>query len=252
MARKRRVERKLDEPPPFDAADFLRKEVSDAKLTFVTFTIALMFTAASIGAYHAVGGALAILIGFAGLPALKFLYPLFRIDLNKLFPPKEGKKTEEEEKLEKRGRSMRMVSQFFTYFFTWLAIFVVALNPPFADVSGPAIKGLKATQSKDVWHLTDGTPPTIKVNKSGVITIVVRLVDPSGIKDSSVMFHDKSMPTDPGKMMTMTGGSGSEKEYSYLLPPLSQGESIRFYITSQDSQVQSRSATTPEFRVIVA
>ena len=249
MARKRRLERKLDEPPPFDAADFLRKEVSDAKLTFVTFTIALIFTAASIGVYHVAGGALAILIGFAGLPALKFLYPLFRIDLNRLFPPKEGKKTEEEEKLEKRGRSMRQVSQYFTYFFTWLAIFVVALNPPFADVSGPAIKGLKATQPSMQWNLTDGSPPTIKVTKAGSITIVVRLVDPSGIKDSSVTFHDKSLPSNP-EFMKLAGGSGSEKDYS-VTRTLSQGESIVFYITSQDMQAQGRSARTPDFKVIV-
>lgn len=244
MARKRRLERKVDQPPEFDAADFLRKEVSDAKLTFMTFIIALLFTAGSIAAYHAGGAAVGILLGFVGVIALPYLYPVFRVDLNELFPPKEGKLDEDEQKLERRGRTMRLVSQRFTFFFTWLAIFVIALNPPFADVSGPAITGLKATDGMNTWLLGQKEPGVITVNKTGPVSVVARLVDPSGIKDSSVKFYDKSAPGTPADM-TLVGGSGTEKDYSVSVRLDQIGQTIRFYIVSQDSQ--GRSAQTPDF-----
>jgi hypothetical protein len=234
VARKRRIERRLDEPPEFDAADFLRKEISDAKLTFVTFIIAILFTAGSIGLYHAGLAAVGILLGFAGVIALPFFYQFFKVDLDALFPPKEGKLDEEEQKQEKRGRTMRMVGQRFTFFFTWLAIFVIALNPPFADVSGPAVVGLHATGSGGPWNLSAGDPPVIRISAEGSFLLHAKLVDPAGIKDDSVMFYDKASPDKPVQMKPASASGGVEE---FTVPvTLSKGETRTFWIVSQDSQ----------------
>jgi hypothetical protein len=247
VARKRRVEVRLGEPPPFDKEDFLRKEISDAKLTFVTFLIALGFTTGSIGIYHAGSAGLAILLGFIGIPALPFLHRVLGFDLDRLFPLKEGKREEEEVKAEKRGRSMRMLGQWFTFFFTWLSIFVIALNPPFADVSGPALNDVLAREGKDTFPRDPASPSVIRVNRSGSFSIVVTLTDPSGIVDSSVRFNDLGNT----KSVTMIPGAGiaTHREYSTLVSLSGSGDSIRFTISSADTQ--GRSSTSTSFVITV-
>ena len=154
MARKRKVR---EEPPfkipEFDREEFERKEIRDAKLTLTTFFYAFviaMFTYA-VGLYDV---RLAVLIGFLAIYSLKYLFPLA------------GFNTGEMEKKTWAGMGA-------LFLFTWLAIWILLVNPPATDFSRPEIEKI------EVWEEENGTwaPHEGPVYDGDDIMVAARVLD---------------------------------------------------------------------------
>jgi len=151
MAKKRRKSDKEEEeeyefaPPEFDEKDFLRKELADTRAVVFTvvYAIALGVVAGALSAAdHAFVGP-SFLIAIGGLLSLPYVYRLVKVD-TKVF--------------QKRN----WLGNVGTFFFTFLAIWILLLNQPFADLARPTVNNFT------VWVEKPGNLTAIdyKVNKA--------------------------------------------------------------------------------------
>ncbi|MEM0342969.1 MAG: hypothetical protein QXJ32_01260 [Thermoplasmata archaeon] len=130
MAKKRKKEKKEEEyeftPPDFDEKEFLMKELKDTKVALATVGFAIL-AGAIAGVISMVSRALvgaAFLVAIAGIFSLRYYYKLLKIDIT-AFTKK------------------NWVGNVATYFFTFLAIWVLLLNAPFSDLADPSIDSIE-------------------------------------------------------------------------------------------------------------
>ncbi len=136
MARKKRKKEETYEfkVPQFDEAGFMRKEIEGAKAALVTIAYAFIVGLASYSLSLLGVGYLAVLVGFAALYGLKYVYPALNLDVAKF-----DRKT--------------WVGNGAVFLFAWLAFWVLLLNPPFLDISPPVVQ--------KVEFMPQGNPPEL-------------------------------------------------------------------------------------------
>ncbi|MGQ0797099.1 MAG: hypothetical protein ACT4OI_04435, partial [Methanobacteriota archaeon] len=125
MARRKR---KDEEPgwaaPEFDEVEFMRKEISSARMAVFVVAWAVVGALFSFGAtvvgLHPLG---AFLIGLFMFGGLYFVFPLVGVSV---------------ETFKRRD----WFGQGGTYFFSWLAFWILLLNQPIADFTAPTIHGI--------------------------------------------------------------------------------------------------------------
>jgi hypothetical protein len=121
MAKKRRKEEEEEfQLPEFSEADFLRKEITSAKMILL---VALLAIVAAVISYFLTLAGIVVVAFFAGLAVvllLKYIPKMFGVDTKKL------------ERKDWFGYGS-------TYFFAWLAIWVLVMNVPFSDVTPPGL-----------------------------------------------------------------------------------------------------------------
>lgn len=138
MAKKRKKDKEPQEdyqfvPPDFDEKEFLRKEMRDIRTALLTIVFAVVFGAvAGIIAIASPDFALVgLIIVIAGMVALPTIYRFLRVDTSAF-------------------QKKNWAGNFGTFFFTFLAIWVMLMNPPFADHAKPTIEEIV------VWIDADG------------------------------------------------------------------------------------------------
>jgi len=159
MAKKRRKEEDKEfEFPEFNEEEFLRKEITGTKVMILTIILAI---AAAIVSYFLTLAGVVIVAFFAGLAfvfLLKYFVRIFNIDIGK-FERKDW------------------LSHGFTFFFAWLAIWVLLLNVPFSDVTQPNLSVF--VEGNEV----PGHDSTVFVNNTAsTVTVTVKATDNAGIK----------------------------------------------------------------------
>jgi hypothetical protein len=127
MAKKRKKDKEEKEeyefvPPDFDEKEFLLKELRDTKTVLITVGYAALFGIAAglISNYDeslALAG-LALVLG--GLLSLRYFYPLVKIDASEF-------------------QRKNWAGNIAWFFFTFLAVWVLTFNYPFADHASPNI-----------------------------------------------------------------------------------------------------------------
>ncbi len=121
MARKKRKEEEEEfSLPEFNEEEFLRKEITGAKVMIVILLLAIIAATVS---YLLTRAGVVIVAFFAGLAViflLKYFLRFFNVDTSKF------------ERKDWLGHG-------FTFFFAWLAIWVLVMNVPFADVTSPSL-----------------------------------------------------------------------------------------------------------------
>ena len=129
MAKKRRKDRDKEEeeeyefrPPEFEEEEFLKKEMADTWAIIVTvlYAIALAVVAWAMTLASRDLAGPAFLVAVAGAIALKWLYPLFKVNT-------------------KGFQKRNWAGNIGTFFFTFLAIWILLLNQPFADFAKPTV-----------------------------------------------------------------------------------------------------------------
>lgn len=130
MAKKRKKDKAEKEeyefrPPDFDEKEFLRKELSDTKTMIWTVAYACVFglVAGVLMLANTDLLGVAFMIGIAGIISLRYFYPLIKVD-TKAFQKK------------------NWLGNIATFFFTFLAIWVLVLNVPFTDHAKPGIENI--------------------------------------------------------------------------------------------------------------
>jgi len=178
MAKKRRKEEEEEfQLPEFNETEFLRKEITSAKMILL---VALLAIVAAVISYFLTLAGIVVVAFFAGLALvllLKYIPEMFGVDTSKL------------ERKDWFGYGS-------TYFFAWLAIWVLVMNVPFSDVTPPGlfvyVNGVSATPTVDV-----------SINGRNWALITAKATDNAGI--SRVLIQTNEMAQ---AAMTLDGGSG--------------------------------------------
>jgi hypothetical protein len=160
---KRRKEKDEDEDKPFklpkfDEQAYLKRERINIKATFIAFLFGILMAFVCFGFWALMGSSsglrwpLVLLVCVANAAFIKYLFLRVNLDLTD-FTKKNWFVT------------------YAVYFFTWLLIFIVLVNPPFYDDEAPLI---------DVVALPGVQEP------GGNITIVAKITDNSGINTDDI------------------------------------------------------------------
>lgn len=164
MAKKRKPDEEEEFGfPDFDEAAYLRKEVELAKASFVSIALAIALAvvlwAITLDGLAIVAFFLGLLVTF-GLRWIFLHLPWPKIDLAKF-------------------ERNNWLGQGATFLFTWLAVWILLLNVPFADVTPPVItgvtvNGIAAPDGGSVSGLTANKNVTINATilENGVLTDV--------------------------------------------------------------------------------
>ena len=164
MAKKRREkteEEELDfKLPKFDEEKFLKKERRNIKTLFISFILGFVLSLISFGFWALLTGSeirwyLVLLVGLFGAPWLKYLYINLNIDLTDF-----GRKG--------------WFGPYATYFFTWLIVIILLVNPPFYDEESPMIEIITLPGMQEM---------------GGTVDIVAHVLDNVDVNEESLEFN---------------------------------------------------------------
>ena len=138
MAKKRKKQEELKaekdyKPPKFDKEEYMRTEINVAKGTIYAAFIAVPMAAVAMFTLPVGGAGGGLLIGLAGISLMWLLLPILKVDI-------------------KSFKVTHWLGAISTYFFLFLAIWVMLCNPPFNDFASPAITNLEVSWDGGDWE----------------------------------------------------------------------------------------------------
>jgi len=163
MAKKRRERTDEEEinfkMPKFNEEEFLKKERRNIKTLFLSFLFGFIISVISFGFWilleeSSFRGALILLLGIFNASWLRYLFFRLNIDLTDF-----GRKG--------------WFGSYATYFFTWLIMLIILINPPFYDNEAPHIEVVALPGMQE---------------SGGTVNIVAHIVDNVGIKKQGISF----------------------------------------------------------------
>lgn len=163
MAKKRKEkteEEELDfKLPKFDEEKFLNKERRNIKTLFISFIIGLVIALISFGFWSLLSDSifrweLILLLGVFSAPWLKYIFLKLEIDLTEF-----GRKG--------------WFGSYAIYFFTWLVILIVLVNPPFYDDESPHIEVVLLPEIQEL---------------GGTVNVVAHIIDNVGVEKNGISF----------------------------------------------------------------
>ena len=146
--------------PEFDEVKFMRTEMKAARATIAVVLWTLPAAGLSYGLTLAGIAVVAFFTGIGMLFLLKWVLPILRID------------TSAYKRKDWLGHGV-------TFFFSWLAFWILLLNPPFADLTSPVILGVSSPNfgSTACWgSLNITTPRSITLNVTASDNVAVSAV----------------------------------------------------------------------------
>jgi len=239
MAKKRKKEKVEEEeyefrPPEFSEKEFLQQELRNTRIALYTIGYAgLMGVVAglvSMVSRDLLG--VAFLLVILGIFSLKWVYPLLKVDV-------------------KSFTKRNWAGNIGTYFFTFLAVWVLMLNAPFSDNSKPSIDkvvvwverpqgaGTNLTGVEYEWISTQGVygwvtlwdeelSTLIHANESYTINITARITDNGPLKSVRISLGTALDYTD------MEAIGDNRYGYSLTGDQLGSSTSLMFYIHAVD------------------
>ena len=247
MAKKRKKDKKQEEedyeftPPDFNEREFLEKELKEGRAAIITVGIAVLFgvVAAVVTASAPDWAVVAFAIGVAGIFLLKYTYGILNVDISGFT---------------KKNWAGTIV----TYFFTFLAIWVLLINTPFADLAEPSIddatiwvsdgttwKGIDYDESTNKWipKGNDTLEDIIHTSSNYTINITARIADTGGLASARISI---SSPDD--YVLLAKGGSG-KFEYTIHGDDLTGHSVLIFYIHAEDKNGNEKTFAPPSIEI---
>ncbi|HIH28675.1 MAG TPA: hypothetical protein HA260_02615 [Thermoplasmata archaeon] len=171
MAKRQKEGTEAEEPldfqiPKFDEEGFIKRERRNIKTLFISFLFGMLLAVICFGFWVLLEGSflrweLVLLVAVVNSIWIKYLFLKLNIDLTDF------------------GRKGWLTS-FVTYFFTWVLVLIVLVNPPFYDGEAPhvdmvALPGMQEPGGTILFaaHITDN----VGINKAG---ITFTITDPNG------------------------------------------------------------------------
>jgi len=164
MAKKKREKTEEDELdfklPKFDEEKFLKRERRNIKATFLSFLFGILIAVISFGFWSLLSGndfrwELVLLFCVFNSSWLKYLFTRLNLDLTDF------------------GRKGWFTS-YAIYFFTWLLLLMVLVNPPFFDDEPPRIEVVALPNMQEL---------------GGTVKIIARIVDNVEIEKQNIDFN---------------------------------------------------------------
>lgn len=171
--------------PEFDEEKFMKKELRKAKTAFVSFSFGIIVGIISHVIWRSVDAGirwpLCFLFAMCAIGFMAKLLQLWKVDVTAF-----GKK--------------EWFGSIAFYFFTWLAIFILSINPPFYDASAPKI---------EVVVLPAMQQP------GGSFMIAAHITDNSGINDASITIDGATHPlVNDGNDIYVYNHTGGDANYT--------------------------------------
>lgn len=185
--------------PEFDEKNFIEKEKRKAKTSFIVFSFGIFMAIICHILWRNMDATirwpLCFLLAIASIGFLGKLLQILKIDIRKF-----GKR--------------EWIASISFYFFTWLAIFILSVNPPFYDASPPKI---------DIVLL----PNIQQVN--GSILILAHITDNSGIEEAILKIgnNNYSMKKDEEGIYYFEY-KGNKNEYFEIIAKDKKGNEEKF------------------------
>ena len=243
MAKKRKKEKKQEEeyefkPPEFNEREFLEKELRDTRAAIATVAVAVMFGiiagVVTVLSRGLVG--LAFIVGIAGIFSLKFLYQIIGVDISGF-------------------TKKNWAGTVATYFFTFLAIWVLLMNTPFADLTDPSVdnvtvwvsdgavltgiayKKSESTGAMAWMRMDNNASPEGLIHTSGsyTINITAQVADSGGIAVAEI-----SLNSSTSSYYLMTKDSWGDFAFSFTGDQISGQSVLTFFIHAKDKHGNER------------
>ena len=186
MAKKRKEkpeEEELDfKLPKFDKEKFLKRERRNIKTLFISFLFGVLIALVSFGFWvlltdSAFRWELVLLLGVFNISWLKYIFLRLNIDLTDF-----GRKG--------------WFSSFAVYFFTWLFVMVVLVNPPFYDGESPQVDLAVLPGAQEL---------------GGSVMVVAHIIDNVGVDEQGINFT----MTDPNDVTVSPSFSFADNIFQY-------------------------------------
>jgi len=171
MAKRRKEGADVEEPldfqiPKFDEEAFIKRERRNIKTMFISFLFGLLIAVICFGFWALIGQnflrwELVLLVGVVNMVWIKYIFLKLNIDLTDFG---------------RRG----WLSTFGIYFFTWILVLIILVNPPFYDAEPPHVElvTLPGMQEPGGTILFAGNiVDNVGINKAG---ISLTITDPNG------------------------------------------------------------------------
>lgn len=203
MAKRRKEkdeEEELDfKVPKFDEEKFLKKERRNIKATFLSFLFGFFIAIISFGFWALLSGndfrwELVLLFGVFSAAWLKYFLIRLNIDLTDF------------------GRKGWFIS-YAIYFFTWLLVLILLVNPPFYDDESPHIEAIVLPNVQEL---------------GGTVEFIAKITDNAGIGEDDITFSVN------GELVDDFTFDGKIFMYTYANPDNRVGE-FPFSITATDA-----------------
>ena len=240
MAKKRKKDKPEPDdyefrPPDFDEKAFLQKELRDSRTALMTIIYAVCFGIVA-GLISTLGSNLApvaFLVGITGIVTLKYFYAIVKVDTSGL-------------------KKRNWAGNIGTFFFTFLAIWVLMLNVPFSDHAPPSVdkiivwvddgtnvygKEYKLSEVSGTyqWAAINAThDPVIHANSSYRINITAKVTDNGQLRSVEIAVGNVASGY---QAMTFEG----KLRYGYQVTgdTLSASDNLMFFISARDAEGNS-------------
>lgn len=180
MSKRRKEEGDVEEDKPFkvpkfDEEAFIKKEKRNIKTSFISFLFGCLMALICFGFWVLMGKnslrwELVLLVAVINAVFIKYIFIKLKIDIINF------------------GKKNWFVS-FAIYFFTWLIVFIVLVNPPFYDDENPLI---------DIVVLPDMQEP------GNNVMILAKITDNSGMDKEKIQFE-----------LILPNGNTTKPDFSY-------------------------------------
>lgn len=183
MARRKRKEDETDwVAPEFDEVTYMRKEIEGGRAALATVGWAIIGAIVSFLLYSVHPG-LAFFAGIAVGFGMYLVLPLTGINI---------------EPFKRRD----WFSHGSVYFFSWLAFWILLLNPPFGDFTNPTIQAISVSPYRDGYNetltcvgLTDGRAIIVMNPPNTSLYILFRASDNVGLTELNVQVTPVGQPS---------------------------------------------------------
>ncbi len=172
MAKRRKKEEEEEEEafelPEFDREEYMRKEITKGKSILISVAVAPLFSILALQVFKLVGDwTVGFMVGLVGIALLSNIMKIFDIDKDKL-------------EIKEWAMNAGM------FIFTFVAIWIVLMNPPFNDFSDPHLNELD-------WQAYDDGEKIDKANITNGerynITIKAKVTDNVEVKSVQIKFR---------------------------------------------------------------
>ena len=222
MAKKRRAqeqekEEKEYKPPEFDKKEFMKTEINVAKGTIYSIILSVLFGVLAFVVMPYAGAAVGLLLGVVGIGLLWIFLPMMKVDIESF-------------------KIMHWLGIIGSYFFLFLAIWVLLCNPPFSDRAPPDIKNIQISWEGGYVNVTG---ETASIPNGANITIRANVTDNVELAIGSVRLSLGSAESQPMSQQP-------DYVFEYYLENAGAGTTITIYASDSkgNSQVVSFDLTS--------
>ena len=146
--------------PDFDKKEYAKEEINRAKASVVPVVLGTVFGIISAIVFISLSSSLSWPLGAAfgilGILLIKPVFPLFRVDISML-------------------KKKDFLGHGAIYLFTWLVLFILLLNPPFADFTAPSVGNVHLEgldNSTGNWTVISSSSNTSSFSEFRVVAMV--------------------------------------------------------------------------------